>query len=91
MPVDLHGVDQRLLDFADRNGLHITSGRGGLHNLHSKHYLGEAIDVRSRGLTEAFVEHLERDARQHGLTLRDERNRPLGQKIWGGPHLHLEV
>jgi hypothetical protein len=89
--VDLHGVDQRLLDFAERNGLKITSGREGKHNVHSKHYLGKAIDFRSRGLKEPYVAHLRRDAVQHSLTLRDERNRPPGQQVWGGPHFHLEV
>lgn len=88
---DLHGVDQRLLDFAARNGLTITSGRDGHHNTGSLHYRGLALDFRSRGLKSAFIAHLGRDADQHGLTLRDERKRPPGQLVWGGPHLHLEV
>lgn len=85
------GVDSRLLAFADRNGLKITSGRGGVHNVGSKHYRGLAIDVRSRGLTDAVIEHLKRDAEQHGLLVRDERQRPPGQKVWSAPHLHIEV
>jgi hypothetical protein len=84
-------VDPRLLAWCDRNGLKITSGRGGVHNKGSKHGRGLAVDVRSRGLTDAFVEHLKRDAEQHGLLVRDERVRPKGQKIWNGEHLHCEV
>jgi len=87
----LDGVDGRLLSFAHRNGLHITSGREGRHNIGSKHYSGKAIDFRTRGLSEEFWQHLERDALEHGLKLRDERLRPHGQKVWGGPHAHLET
>lgn len=89
--VKLHGVDERLLEFCRRNGLVITSGRDGSHNQQSKHYRGEAIDFRSRGLEEEFVAHLERDAKEHGLILRDERVRPENQPIWHGGHFHLEL
>jgi hypothetical protein len=91
------GVDGRLLAFADRNGLVITSGRGGHHNVGSKHYRGEAIDVSVRHdrrgvpLSAERIGHLARDCGQHGLRLRDERTRPPGQAVWGGPHLHVEV
>lgn len=89
--VDFIGVDHRLIEFCVRNGLFATSARDGHHNVGSKHYEGKAIDFRSRGLTEEFVAHLERDAQQSGLTLRDERQRPPGQKVWNGPHWHLET
>jgi hypothetical protein len=91
------GCDSRLLSFALRNGLIITSGRGGQHNVGSKHYRGLAIDVSVRHnragapLTEDFISHLKRDCAAHGLLLRDERTRPPGQKVWAGPHLHCEV
>lgn len=87
----LGGVSPLLLSFAERNDLFVTSGRDGVHNSGSKHPLGEAIDFRTRGLTQAFWEHLERDAQAHGLTLLDERQRPPGQKIWSGPHAHLQT
>lgn len=90
-PISLKGVDQRLIDFVHRNGLVVTSARGGKHNVGSKHPLGEAVDVRSRGLTEEFIGHLIRDADAHGLRLRDERVRPPHQAVWGGPHLHVET
>jgi hypothetical protein len=89
--VKLAGVDHRLLDYARRNGLVVTAGTNGKHNVGSKHYQGHAIDFRSRGLEEEFVGHLERDAKQHGLILRDERTRPPGQKVWSGGHFHCEV
>lgn len=87
----LAGVDQRLLAFAERNGLYVTSGRDGTHNAGSKHYRGEALDFRSRALAAEFIGHLQRDAAKSGLTLRDERKRPPGQQVWGGPHFHVEV
>jgi hypothetical protein len=85
------GVDPWLLAFADANHLTITSGRGGTHNVGSKHYKGEAIDVRSRGMTDAGVHALAKKARTAGILLRDERVHPPGQKVWAGPHLHLEL
>ncbi len=88
---DFEGVDARLIEFCIRNGLYVTSAHDGTHNTGSKHYRGEAIDFCSRGLKPEFVEHLKRDAERHGLTLRDERKRPPGQKVYGGPHWHLEI
>jgi len=85
------GVDPRLLAFADAHRLVITCGRGGKHNLGSKHPKGEAFDFRTRGMTEEFFRELEVDARAKGLLIRDERKRPLHQKVWSGPHGHCEV
>lgn len=90
MGITLVGVDPRLIAYAKRNGLHITSTLGGKHNKNSKHPLGKAIDFRSRGLTDEFVEHLKRDAHDSDLILRDERVKPPKQKIWSAPHFHLE-
>lgn len=87
----LAGVDQRLLAFAERNNLFVTSGRDGHHNVGSKHPLGLALDFRTRGMAEEFWQHLVRDAEQHGLKLRDERQRPKHQAIWSAPHGHVEV
>jgi hypothetical protein len=82
---------ERLRQFAVRYGLTITSEAGGRHNPGSLHYAGRAIDVRSRGLTEEFVAHLRKAAADLGIRLRDERTRPAGQGVWGGPHLHLDI
>ena len=61
------------------------------HNPGSAHYQGRAIDVRTRGMTNEQVEALIRDARQAGYRVRDERTRPAGQRVWGGPHVHMEA
>ena len=81
----------RLLAFAKAHGLTVTSTTGGRHNAGSLHYMGRAIDVRSRTLTEQMVEDIKRFAAAAGIRVLDERKRPPGQLVWGGPHLHLEV
>jgi len=82
---------QRLEEFAAQYGLKVTSTTGGEHNAGSAHYTGRAIDVSSRGFTQDMVDKLKALAQAWGFTLRDERTRPAGQPVWGGPHLHLEV
>jgi peptidoglycan hydrolase-like protein with peptidoglycan-binding domain len=75
---------------AEQHGLTVTSTTGGRHNTRSKHYQGRAIDVRSRGVSQAQLDAFMADARAHGYTVRDERTRPAGQAVWGGPHIHIE-
>jgi hypothetical protein len=89
--VKLAGVDRRLLAYAKRNGLVVTAGTNGKHNPGSKHPQGKAIDFRTKEMSEEVWGHLERDAEQHGLILRDERIRPPGQQVWSAPHGHCEV
>ncbi len=90
-------MDRRLLSFADRNGLKITAGKNGKHNVGSRHYVGRALDFSVRVLRNGrpfppgYWEHLERDAKQHNLVLLDERTRPPGQVVYGGPHGHVQV
>ena len=91
------GVDPRLLDYADDNGVLITAGKNGVHNKGSKHYIGAAIDISSRikrngaPMTEAYWGHCKRDASRRGLKFIDERTRPPGQKVWTGPHGHVQL
>lgn len=80
----------RLLGFARAHNLAVTSTTGGSHNKGSLHYLGRAVDVRSRGLTEGMIADIKRFASAAGIRVLDERTRPQGQAVWGGPHLHLE-
>ncbi|WP_224366336.1 peptidoglycan-binding domain-containing protein [Hyalangium versicolor] len=75
---------------AQQHGLTVTSTTGGKHNTGSKHYQGRAIDVRTRGVSEASLDAFMADARANGYTVRDERTRPAGQKVWGGAHIHIE-
>ncbi len=81
---------QGLINFARSRGFTVTSTTGGRHNPGSAHYRGRAIDVRTRDKTPQQVEQFIRDARAAGYRVRDERRRPAGQRVWSGPHLHLE-
>lgn len=80
-----------LKKFAEDNGFFVTSTTGGKHNVGSKHALGRAIDVRTRDKTKKQGDDFIAVARSVGITVRDERVRPKGQKVWSGEHIHLEV
>ena len=80
-----------LARFAEARGFTVTSTNGGKHNTGSAHYQGRAIDVRTRDKSSAQVEQFIREARAAGFVVHDERSRPRGQKVWSGPHLHLEI
>lgn len=77
--------------FAESEGFHVTSTNGGKHNVGSKHFLGLAIDVRTRDKKNAQVAAFISKARGLGIIVRDERERPANQKVWSGAHLHLEL
>lgn len=80
-----------LSDFAKENNLTVGSTTGGRHNANSLHPSGNAFDAKgSGGYDDATVKRLSARAAERGLLLRDERRRPRGQKVWGGPHLHFE-
>jgi len=74
-----------LLAFARKWGLRVTSSTGGTHNPGSLHPVGRAIDVAPEGVTNEVI----RDARANGITVKDERTRPIGQRVWTGAHWHL--
>lgn len=81
-----------LKSFAAQNNLEVGSTTGGRHNRGSKHYVGQAVDIRnSGGLSNQQVQQLSQAAAAQGLKLRDERQHPKGQAVWGGPHIHLEA
>jgi hypothetical protein len=80
-----------LLDFAHKNNLTPGSTVQGKHNANSRHYSGNALDIKGSGsFSNAYVAQLSKLAASAGLILRDERRRPAGQAVWGGPHIHLE-
>jgi len=79
-----------LLAFAHAHGLNVTSTTGGVHVKGSLHYLGRAVDVSGRGVTDKMVEDLKNFAKQVGIHVLDERKR-MPWKEWSGPHLHLSV
>lgn len=84
---------ENLLQFAKEQGVRVTSGfsRGG-HNKGSMHYQGSeddpgAIDVDHRTIKD--VDKFIAEAQARGYNVRDERVKPKGQAVWGGPHIHL--
>ena len=85
------GDYRELAEFARQRGFTVTSTNGGRHNPGSSHYEGRAIDVRTRDKTNAQVQQFIREARAAGYQVADERRRPPGQRVWSGPHLHLEI
>jgi hypothetical protein len=72
-------------------GWKVTSEMGGGHNAHSKHYRGKAIDVSVRRRTQFHVDILTMVMDRWGYVVFDERRRPKGQRVWGGPHLHIYI
>lgn len=75
-------------------GGQIGSTTGGKHNIGSLHPGGNAVDIPLgdwRGISpenqQAMIDRLQS---QPGIRVRDERQRPPGQKEWSGPHLHVE-
>lgn len=80
-----------LRDIVTKMGWRVTAEMGGPHNAHSKHFKGKAIDVSVRGRTEFHVVVLIQVLEGAGYSVFDERIRPIGQKVWTGPHLHLSV
>ena len=79
-----------LTGFAAQHGFDITSTTGGKHNTGSKHYQGKAIDVRTKNKSNSDIADFIAKAERQGYKVFDERDRPAGQAVWGGPHLHLE-
>lgn len=80
-----------LMGFLWSRNLTPGSTTGGRHNLGSLHYSGNAIDIKGSGaFSDAQVAALKQDAASRGFLIRDERVRPPNQKVWGGPHVHIE-
>ena len=78
-----------LVFFAISRGFHVTFTTGGKHNTGSKHGKGQASDIRTWDHTPAQVDSFIQEARRRGISVRDERTRPKGQKVWDAPHIHL--
>jgi len=77
--------------FAEFFGFVVTSTTGGKHNRASKHALGLAIDVRTRDKENEQIRAFIEKARAIGVRVIDERKRPIGQAVWSGAHLHLDI
>ena len=78
--VHLHLFDERLV---------VTSGKDSVHSANSKHYKGEAVDLRIADLDPffwaAFLLYLGVLARRFHLAIFDESNVP------GAGHVHVEI
>jgi hypothetical protein len=81
-----------LIKFAQEFNLPVGSTTGGRHNVGSRHYSGNAIDIKGSGrYDDARVQALKAAAAERGFLVRDERRKPPRQKVWGGPHIHIEA
>ena len=76
-------------------GATITSTTGGQHNVGSLHGQGRAVDIgmgaSATDAVRANADALMAGLKAQGYIVRDERTRPKGQKVWGGPHIHVEL
>ena len=100
-PVRTSGVGGGFYDYSDWRAIAKLAEAKGFtvtgknekqgHNVGSRHYDGKAIDVRTRDKTEAEIQALIAEAQAKGYRVVDERTRPNGQKVWTGPHLHIEI
>jgi hypothetical protein len=72
----------------------IGSTTGGHHNTGSLHYSGNAVDIpmgaSASAEAKANADRMKAELEAQGYIVRDERTRPAGQAVWGGPHLHVE-
>lgn len=73
----------------------LGSTTGGQHNAGSLHPQGRAVDIplgaSASPEAKAHAEQMMAALKAQGFTVRDERTRPAGQAVWGGPHLHVEA
>lgn len=90
MALDLTHVN-KMVAVAKIYGFTVTSTTGGQHNSGSLHAKGLAIDVRTHDKTPDQVNNFIKEVERQGYRVRDERVRPAAQKVWSGPHLHIEV
>lgn len=77
------------IKFVEKLGGVVTSTTGGKHNKGSAHYQGRAIDIRTRDKTPEEVERMIKEFKAAGFKVLNETERPKGQSVWGGPHLHI--
>lgn len=80
-----------LISVVKSHGFDITSTNGGSHNRGSAHYQGRAVDFRTKDHSDAEVRQMFDYLTASGYTVLDERQRPAGQKVWGGPHGHVQI
>ena len=86
-------VSERYREIASNGrslGFRVTSTTGGTHNRGSLHPRGRAVDFSVGGKSDAQVNLFMAEMRARGYRVRDERTRPRGQRVWRGPHIHVD-
>lgn len=78
-----------LINFVTSHGFKVTSTTGGKHNVNSLHYIGHAVDVSVLNKNKTQIDDLHAACLAKGYNFIDERVHPPGQKVWGGPCLHI--
>ncbi len=69
----------------------IVSTTNGHHNVGSAHYSGQAADIRYNDNGSQGARRLQAAADCGAQFGQDEGTRPKGQKVWGGPHYHVQL
>ena len=82
----LSDLTKRITDL----GFEIASTTGGRHNPGSLHPLGRAADIRIAGKTPQQIGTLMSILKTAGYDVIDERHRLPNEKVWGGPHIHVQ-
>ena len=80
-----------LTDFANKEKFEITSTTEGEHAPNSKHYVGQAIDLRVKGRKPEEITKFVAAAREAGFYINREEKPTAGQVGWSGDHLHMEL
>lgn len=85
------GALKALLDLGKQFGFVAGMNQSaGAHNKGSLHPLGRALDFSVKGKSASEISRFIEELTAVGYTVFDERTRPKGQKVWGGPHLHAQ-
>src|SRR6188768_2512312 len=80
-----------IVKIVQEKGFVVTSTIGGRHNKGSRHYQGRAVDISCKMKSEFDILLLKDTMERMGYNFRDERIRPTGQAVWGGPHIHISI
>lgn len=94
-PLPISPIVERLV----QNGISVGSINTGEHNRGSLHPLGKAVDLPAStnggpaGLRKIYqyLNSPEGQRAYPGIKVFDETTRPAGQKVWSGPHLHIQI
>jgi hypothetical protein len=95
-----HKPIQSVVSYLSEKGYMPSSVDSGHHNEGSKHYTGSALDLGlnttfkgDRTAMQEFLNFYQNNLKEKfpSLKLKDERVKPINQKVWSGSHFHLEL